>query len=95
MWGRFWGNLYKDVVPYPNRPNLDVSHKMKEQKYTVEKMFKTADNFYASMGLLRVPKTFWNQSLLERPTDGRSVLCHPTAWDFYDGKVCRVLERII
>ena len=50
-------------------------------------MFETADNFYANMGLLRVPETFWNLSMLERPKDGRNVVCHPTAWDFYNGKV--------
>ena len=95
MWGRFWGNLYKDVVPYPSRPNLDVSHKMKEQNYTVQKMFQTADDFYANMGLLRVPRTFWNASLLEKPTDGRNVVCHATAWDFYDGQVCGPLRQIM
>ena len=31
MWGRFWGNLYKDLVPYPDKPNLDPSEAMKEQ----------------------------------------------------------------
>ena len=31
MWGRFWNNLYKHMVPYPNKPNLDPSEAMKEQ----------------------------------------------------------------
>jgi hypothetical protein len=31
MWGRFWGNLYQLLVPYPNKPNLDPSEAMKEQ----------------------------------------------------------------
>ena len=51
------------------------------------KMFKTGDNFYAAMGLLRVPESFWEKSMLEKPEDGREVICHATAWDFYDGKV--------
>ena len=87
MWGRFWGKLYKDVVPYPVRPNLDVSDNMRMQNYTATKIFTTADNFYAGMGLPRVPKSFWSLSMLEKPNDGRRVICHPTAWDFYDGKV--------
>ena len=87
MWGRFWKNLYSDVVPYPDRPNLDVSNAMKEQNYDVEKMFKSADDFYAGMGLQRVPESFWKNSMLEKPTDGRKVVCHATAWDFYDGEV--------
>ena len=87
MWGRFWGKLYKDAVPYPARPNLDVSDNMRIQNYTAMKIFVTADNFYAGMGLPRVPNNFWKLSMLEKPTDGRRVICHPTAWDFYDGKV--------
>ena len=60
---------------------------MKAQNYDVKKMFQSADDFYAGMGLERVPDTFWNRSVLEKPTDGRELVCHPTAWDFYDGKV--------
>ena len=87
MWGRFWNNLYKDVVPYPDSPSLDVSDTMKEQGYDVKKMFQSADDFYAGMGLERVNKLFWKNSMLEKPTDGRKVFCHPTAWDFFDGEV--------
>ncbi len=28
-------------------------------------------------------QVFWEKSLIERPTDGREVVCHATAWDFY------------
>ena len=87
MWGRFWNNLYNDVVPYPDRPNLDVSEQMKLQGYDVMKMFESADDFYAGMGLQRVNKGFWNKSMLVKPDDGRKVVCHASAWDFYDGKV--------
>ena len=92
MWGRFWNNLYKDLVPYPEKPNLDPSEAMKEQGYDVLKMFRTGDDFYAAMGLLRVPDSFWELSMLEKPQDGRQVICHATAWDFYDGKVITVNE---
>ena len=53
-------------------------------------MFQTGDDFYASMGLKRVPSTFWDLSMLTKPTDGREVLCHATAWDFSDGKDFRI-----
>lgn len=36
--------------------------------------------------MLPVPDSFWKLSMLEKPTD-RDVICHATAWDFYDGKV--------
>lgn len=36
MWGRFWGNLYKHLVPYPDKPNLDPSEAMKEQVSSID-----------------------------------------------------------
>ena len=62
----------------------------------VMKMFQTGDDFYAAMGLLRVPNSFWEISMLEKPQDGRQgrqVICHATAWDFYDGKVIWLLKH--
>ena len=47
------------------------------------------NEFYTSMGLIPVPDTFWNRSMLEKPSD-REVACHATAWDFYDGKDFRI-----
>lgn len=28
MWGRFWTNLYSLTVPYPDKPDIDVSQSM-------------------------------------------------------------------
>jgi hypothetical protein len=86
MWGRFWNNLYKYLVPFPNKPSLDPTEAMTKQNYTVRKMFETGNDFYVNMGLFPVPDTFFNLSMLEKPED-REVVCHATAWDFYDGKV--------
>jgi len=90
MWGRFWNNLYELAVPYPEKPPIVPTEAMKEQNYTVEKLFRTGDNFYAGLGLYRVPQSFWSLSMLKKPTDGRKVVCHPTAWDFYDGEDLRI-----
>jgi len=90
MWGRFWNNLYKFAEPFSGKPAIDPSQAMKEQNYTVLKMFHTGDDFYAAMGLYRVPETFWDLSMLEKPDDGREVICHATAWDFYDAKDYRI-----
>ena len=90
MWGRFWNNLYRFAEPFTGKPAIDPTPAMKEQNYTVLKMFQTGDDFYAAMGLYRVPETFWSLSMLEKPTDGREVICHATAWDFYDAKDYRI-----
>jgi peptidyl-dipeptidase A len=29
-------------------------------------------------------EVFWNKSMLEKPTDGREVVCHASAEDFYE-----------
>ena len=92
MWGRFWNNLYSILVPFPDKPSLDPSEAMAEKGYDVLKMFQTGNEFYTSMGLFPVPDTFWNQSMLEKPDD-RDVVCHATAWDFYDAKVWVVFQQ--
>lgn len=56
-------------------------------------MFKEADDFFTSLGLLPVPPEFWNKSMLEKPKDGREVVCHASAWDFYNGKDFRSEHR--
>lgn len=33
-----------------------------------------------------MPPEFWAESMLEKPTDGRDVVCHASAWDFYNRK---------
>ena len=34
--------------------------------------------------------TFWERSMLVKPKDGREVICHASAWDFYDGEDVRI-----
>lgn len=62
------------------------------QGWTPRRMFEEADNFFTSLGLLPVPPEFWNKSMLEKPTDGREVVCHASAWDFYNGKDFRCVQ---
>jgi len=35
---------------------------------------------------------FWNRSIIEKPDDGRELVCHASAWDFYDGKDTRIKQ---
>ncbi|XP_053166645.1 angiotensin-converting enzyme 2 [Hemicordylus capensis] len=92
MWGRFWTNLYPLVVPYPDKPNIDVSSAMEEKNWTVTAIFKAAEDFFVSVGLFNMTEGFWKNSMLVEPNDGRKVVCHPTAWDLgkkdYRIKMC-------
>lgn len=56
------------------------------QGWTPKRMFEEADNFFTSLGMLPVTPEFWEKSMLEKPTDRREVVCHASAWDFYNGK---------
>ncbi|KAI9552326.1 hypothetical protein GHT06_022691 [Daphnia sinensis] len=89
MWGRFWSDLGDIVRPYPNKTSVDPTPAMIAQNYTVRRMFEMGNDFFVSMGLKPVPDTFFNLSMLEKPTD-REVVCHATAWDFSDGKDFRI-----
>ena len=47
-------------------------------------MFRLSEEFFVSLGLEPMPDVFWEMSMLEKPKDGRDVVCHASAWDFYD-----------
>ncbi len=49
-------------------------------------MFRVAEEFFTSLGLLEMPPEFWDKAMLEKPADGREVVCHASAWDFYNRK---------
>lgn len=49
-------------------------------------MFRVAEEFFTSLGLLPMPPEFWAESMLENPNDGREMVCHASAWDFYNRK---------
>nr|XP_020044006.1 angiotensin-converting enzyme-like [Castor canadensis] len=90
MWAQSWVNILDLVLPYPQTPPEDVTKIMKGQHWKPEKMFAEADMFFTSLGLLAAPPDFWKKSMLERPTDGREVECHASAWDFYKGNDFRI-----
>lgn len=91
MWGRFWANLYQHMIPYPDKPNIQPgAETMRAANMTVEEMVRTTEDFYVGLGFEPLPEMFLNDSLFRKPTDGRTVQCHATAWDFYNGKDFRV-----
>lgn len=51
----------------------------------MRKMFETSDAFFTGLGLEGLETAaidFYNSSMLEKPSDGRDVVCHASAWDF-------------
>lgn len=81
MWGQHW--VIEDiVVPYKNKQQLDVTKEMKKQNFTPRKMFEMAEDFFVSINMSVLPDSFWRNSIIEKPNDGRDMVCHASAWDF-------------
>ena len=62
---------------------------MQENEFDLKTMFQKANEFFSKMGLIEIPQSFWNNSIFEKPDDGKNISCDATSWDFYDGKVTR------
>ena len=80
MWAQEWGNIYPLVTP-PGvaGPGYDVTERIVAKKVTQDSMVKIAEGFFTSMGLPKLPQTFWERSLIVKPRD-REVICHASAW---------------
>jgi len=93
MWAQDWANIYPLVEPYPGVAQLDVSKALVEQNYTPETMTKMAEGFFTSLGLPELPPSFYQNSLLKKPTD-HDVVCHASAWDMDNGNDPRIKQCI-
>uniref|UniRef100_A0A2H1V7I0 Angiotensin-converting enzyme n=2 Tax=Spodoptera frugiperda TaxID=7108 RepID=A0A2H1V7I0_SPOFR len=97
MWAQTWSNVESFTRPYPDKKEIDITQAMKDQNYTTLKMFQMSDEFFRSLNLTAMPPKFWKNSIIEKPTD-REIVCHASAWDFYDGedfriKMCTSINR--
>ena len=68
---------------FAEEANLDISPKLKSlYGSNITGMFSKAEEFFTSIGWMKLPGGFWSKSMLEKPKDGRSAVCHASAWDF-------------
>lgn len=76
MWAQQWGNIMNKtpgVDPYPELEPIDVTNALAEQKYDATKMFQLSDKFFGDMGLDKMTNTFWQKSVIVKPTDRKIV----------------------
>ncbi|XP_063315425.1 angiotensin-converting enzyme [Pelobates fuscus] len=92
MWSQQWNNIYDMMIPFPNKTNVDVTNTMREKGWNATHMFRVSEEFFTSLGLIEMPQEFWDKSMLEKPADGREVVCHASAWDFYNRKDFRIKQ---
>ena len=81
MWAQEWGNIYDVVAPAgAGDIGYDLTDLLVGAKYTPEKIVKTGEQFFSSLGFAPLPQTFWERSMITKPAD-REVVCHASAWD--------------
>ncbi|KAJ8284556.1 hypothetical protein COCON_G00034060 [Conger conger] len=92
MWAQTWSGIMDLVIPFPDATQVDATPAMIAKGWNATMMFKASDDFFTSLGLLPMPPEFWSKSMLEKPKDGRNVVCHASAWDFYNRKDFRIKQ---
>ena len=82
LWAQEWGNVYDVVVPRTrgSRPSYDLTQLLVRNRYTPERIVRTGEAFFSSLGFAPLPQTFWERSMITQPRD-REVVCHASAWD--------------
>lgn len=90
MWAQQWGNVY-DLVAPPGVPGTgyDLTERLAAAGYDAQKMVETGERFFTSLGLERLPETFWERSLFVKPRD-REVVCHASAWSVDQAEDLRI-----
>jgi peptidyl-dipeptidase A len=89
MWAQGWSFIYDLMEPYPGVADIDVDTTLKTKNYSPQEMVRSAENFYVSLGMPRLPDTFWARSQFTKPAD-REVVCHASAWGLDGGNDLRI-----
>jgi peptidyl-dipeptidase A len=79
MWSQDWANIYDLVAPSRAR-GFDLGKVLKAKKTDELQMVRYGEGFFVSLGLTKLPKSFWERSMFRKPRD-REAVCHASAWD--------------
>jgi peptidyl-dipeptidase A len=89
IWAQDWSNIY-DLVASPGNPaTVDLTAILKQRNIDALQMTKMAEGFFTSMGMPKLPATFWERSLITKPRD-REVVCHASAWSLDNKEDVRI-----
>ncbi len=80
MWAQEWSNLMDLFAPGKDAAAVNFEGALKEKGVDPVGMVKYGEGFFTSLGLTKLPKSFWERSMFKRPMD-REVVCHASAWD--------------
>jgi peptidyl-dipeptidase A len=79
IWAQDWSNIFPLVAPGSADAGYDLSALLKAKNIDAMQMAHMAETFFTSMGMPKLPATFWERSLITKPRD-REVVCHASAW---------------
>ncbi|NOT46589.1 MAG: M2 family metallopeptidase [Acidobacteria bacterium] len=80
MWSQEWTNIYPLLAPPSSSSGYDLTKILQDRKTDAKQMVHYGENFFVSLGMQKLPETFFERSLLTKPAD-RDVVCHASAWD--------------
>ncbi|MFA9216689.1 MAG: M2 family metallopeptidase [Sphingomonadaceae bacterium] len=89
MWSQNWNNLYPILKPATGASSFDLTKVLEERKTDAKQMTQYAERFYTSLGMQKLPASFWERSLLTKPRD-RDVVCHASAWTIDEKEDVRI-----
>ena len=89
MWAQSWENTYDFMAPATSSRGYDLTKILTERKTTPKQMVEIGENFFVSLGMPKLPATFWERSMFVKPDD-RQVVCHASAWDLDKGEDVRI-----
>ncbi|MEO6392693.1 MAG: M2 family metallopeptidase [Pyrinomonadaceae bacterium] len=80
MWSQTWDNLYPILKPQNSDIGYDLTKILVDRKTDYKQMVNYGQSFFMSLGMQKLPDTFWERSLFLKPQD-HDVVCHASAWD--------------
>jgi peptidyl-dipeptidase A len=81
MWSQSWEHLYPLLRPQGGQSApFRLDDVLEARGIDARGMARYAEGFYTSLGMPRLPASFWERSLFTKPRD-REVVCHASAWD--------------
>src|SRR5690606_13253651 len=65
----------------PRSPAALADLEQEARDASARQMTKRAEDFYTSLGMPKLPDSYWQNTQFIKPRD-RDVVCHASAWDF-------------
>jgi peptidyl-dipeptidase A len=89
MWSQEWGNIYDVVKPAQGDSGIGLTEILRKRNTDAKQMVRYGEGFFTSLGMQKLPDTFWQRSLFTKPAD-RDVVCHASAWDIDNQQDVRI-----